>query len=251
MGLPLCTPPSLKNSSVQDELAGAEADVIIVVAYGLILPASILRLPKYGCINLHASLLPRWRGAAPIQRALLAGDEKTGISIMQMDEGLDTGPILAQASLRIEPSHTAGMIHDKLSALGADCLLKSLELIEKEPVVAKEQEGEATYAEKIDKSEARIDWSCSAVEIDRKVRALNPWPGAWFSYQGNRIKIICGEIKEGFVAPGQSSDDKLSIGCGEGIYRITRLQRIGKKPQESADFLRGFPVPQGSMMDDI
>ena len=249
LGLNVHTPDSLKNSGAQEELAKIGADLIVVVAYGLILPEAILTATDHGCINLHASLLPRWRGAAPIQRAILAGDDETGISIMQMDSGLDTGPVIAQSAIPIDAGDTAATLHDKLAALGSQSLLECLERLANGPLLASAQVGDATYAEKIEKSEAQISWDQTASEIDRKVRAFNPWPGAWFSLNGNRAKLLEGQIESGSAEPGQTNDDALSIGCGEGLYRITKLQLPGKKAQASAEFLRGFPVPAGLMMD--
>src|SRR5690606_3186377 len=221
-------------------------DVAVVVAYGLILPRAILEAPRLGCINVHASLLPRWRGAAPIQRALLAGDRETGVTIMQMDEGLDTGPTLLRRAVAIEKEDTAQTLHDRLAALGAEALVEALGALSRGALQPQPQEDSgATYAEKIRKEEGRLDWRLPARQLERQVRAFTPWPGAWFELEGERFKVLGAEVAEGEGAPGQVLDDELTIACGEGALRLTRLQRAGKAPMEAEALLRGFAIPPG------
>lgn len=249
-GLEMRTPATLKDENTQQEFAALELDVAVVASYGLILPTEILQAPKLGCINIHASLLPRWRGAAPIERAILAGDAETGISIMQMDAGLDTGDVLLTRSLEISPEDTAGVLEARLAELGAGMTVGALEKLEAGALTAVPQpEAGVTYAGKVEKSEARIDWRDSAEGIDRLVRAMNPAPGAWFEADGQRIKILSGEIvtdKSG--APGEVLDDALLVACGSGAYQAITVQRAGKGAMAAGDMLRGTPVAAGTRL---
>ncbi len=249
LGLSVRSPVSLKGAEEQAAFAALDADIGVVVAYGLILPQAILDAPRRGCLNIHASLLPRWRGAAPIQRAILAGDAETGVTIMQMDAGLDTGPMLLDGRVAIGPDMTAGMLHDALAALGARLIVEALDGIEAGTVVPTPQPEEGvTYAKKIDKAEARIDWSRPAAEIDRKIRAFAPWPGAWCEIAGERVKVLAAALADGAGAPGAVLDDRLTVACGTGAIRPTRLQRQGKGPADADAFLRGFAVSAGSQV---
>lgn len=248
-GVPVRTPVSLKSPEVQAEFADLKLDVAIVVAYGLILPSAILDAPKFGCLNLHASLLPRWRGAAPIQRAIMAGDEETGIAVMQMEAGLDTGPVLSETRVPITAETTAGSLHDVLAETGAELLLRTLARLEAPDLVATPQSSEGvTYAEKISKSEAKIDWRRSAIELDRHIRGLNPAPGAYFEYQGQRIKLLAATPVEGEGGPGTVLDDRLTVACGEGALRLITLQPAGKSAMDAASFLNGRPIAKGEVL---
>jgi methionyl-tRNA formyltransferase len=240
-GIEVRTPRTLKDAEEQRRFAALGLDAGIVVAYGLILPKPILDAPRRGCINVHASLLPRWRGAAPIQRALLAGDAETGVTIMQMDQGLDTGPMLLREAIPIGPRETAASLHDRLAALGARLLLRGLE--EQRPPTPQPEAG-VTYAAKIGKHEGRLDWRLSAAELDRVVRALD----AWFELGAERIKVLEAASEPGCAAPGTVVDTRLGIACGEGVLRPLRLQRAGRAPAALDEFLRGFPVPQGTVL---
>lgn len=249
LGIPVRTPKSFK--SVEEQLAFEElkADVAVVCAYGLILPISVLKAPKFGCINVHASLLPRWRGAAPIQRAIEAGDDVSGVTIMQMDAGLDTGDMLLKAEVPITPLTTAGMLHDQLSELGAKLIV---DVLDEMPVpIPQPQEG-ANYAQKIQKSEALINWNFPADIIERKIRAFNPFPGAYFICRGERIKIFEAVIEKPTdfsVLHGTVLDDNLLIGCGEGTaLRLKTVQREGKRITSAEDFLRGFELKKGALL---
>jgi methionyl-tRNA formyltransferase len=243
---PVRTPLTLRDPDEQEAFGRLNLDVAVVVAYGLILPRAILEAPRLGCINVHASLLPRWRGAAPIQRALLAGDRETGVTIMQMDEGLDTGPTLLRRAVAIEKEDTAQTLHDRLAALGAEALVEALGALSRGALQPQPQEDSgATYAEKIRKEEGRLDWRLPARQLERQVRAFTPWPGAWFELEGERFKVLGAEVAEGEGAPGQVLDDELTIACGEGALRLTRLQRAGKAPMEAEALLRGFAIPPG------
>ena len=239
-------PPSLKSAEEQERFAALEADLAVVAAYGLILPKAILNAPKNGCLNVHASLLPRWRGAAPVQRAILAGDPQTGITLMQMEAGLDTGPMLATARVQVD-GKTAGELTAELAEVGAQLMVGTL--TELHALHAVEQDDEqATYAKKIDKAEARIDWSKDAEQIERQVRAFAPAPGAFFEYQGERYRILSAEVAEGSGAPGEVLDDKLTIACAEGALRPLTLQRAGKPAMETAALLRGKAFPAGTTL---
>jgi methionyl-tRNA formyltransferase len=248
-GIPVRTPVSLKSAEVQAEFAELNLDAAIVVAYGLILPQAILDAPKYGCLNLHASLLPRWRGAAPIQRAIMAGEKETGIAVMQMEAGLDTGPILKEARVPITAETTAGSLHNELADKGATLLIETLERLGESDLVATPQAVDTvTYAEKISKSEAVIDWCRSAVELDRHVRGLNPTPGAYFEYQGQRIKVLVAAPVKGAGKPGEVLDDQLTIACGEGALKLITVQPAGKGAMDAAAFLNGRPVRKGEVL---
>lgn len=248
-GISVRTPTSLKSPEVQAEFAELQLDAAIVVAYGLILPQAILDTPKYGCLNLHASLLPRWRGAAPIQRAIMAGDSETGIAVMQMEAGLDTGPVLSEARVPITSETTAGTLHDELADAGATLMLETLECIGAPELVAMPQASKGvTYAEKISKSEAAIDWSRSATDLDRHIRGLNPAPGAFFDYKGQRIKLLKAAPVDGVGNPGEALDDHLTIACGEGALKLLILQPAGKGAMEAAAFLNGRPVAKGEVL---
>lgn len=248
LGLDVRTPVSLRPAAVQADFAALGAEVAVVVAYGLILPQAVLDTPKLGCLNIHASLLPRWRGAAPIHRAIMAGDAKTGVCIMQMEAGLDTGPVLLRREIDIAPEETTAILHDRLSALGATAIVEALEGLE--TLVAQPQHDEGvTYADKIDKAEARIDWTAPAVEIDRLIRGLSPFPGAWFEHGSARIKVLGSRLAEGSGGPGQLLDDRLTIACGEGAVQLTRLQRAGKGAQDAAEFQRGAGLAVGSVLE--
>lgn len=243
-GLPIFTPASLKSAEVQDQFRQLKLDAAVVAAYGLILPPPILEAPAYGCINVHASLLPRWRGAAPIHRAVLAGDRQTGITIMRMEEGLDTGPMLAWRGTDIGAEETSGQLHDRLARLGADLLVETLPGLADIQAEVQPEDG-VCYAAKIDKSEARLDWHKPAEDIDRQVRGLAPFPGAWTMIEGERIKILAGQAVMNSGEPGLVLDDRLTIGCGTGSYRVTLAQRPGKAPMEASALLRGFPIDAG------
>ena len=247
LGSEVRTPRSLRNSEEQARFAELDADLAVVAAYGLILPKPILQAPRLGCVNIHASLLPRWRGAAPIQRAILAGDTVSGVTIMQMDEGLDTGPMLLTRKLLLDRKN-AGQVTEALAELGADALLAWLNDRTGYRPQPQPEDG-ATYAPKIDKSEARIDWSRTAEEIDRQVRALAPWPGAWFEANGDRVKLleaVPGNDTSGH--PGQVLDDSLNITAGAGYIRPLKVQRAGKSAMTPGELLRGFPIPKGTIL---
>jgi len=240
LGLPVRHPVSLRNPEAVAEFAALGADVAVVVAYGLILPQAVLDAPRLGCLNIHASLLPRWRGAAPIHRAIMAGDRETGVCIMQMEAGLDTGPVLLRAAVEIGAEETTADLHDRLSALGARLILEALEQLPL-PAVPQPEEG-VTYAAKIDKAEARVDWTCPAVEVDRLIRGLSPFPGAWVEVNGERVKLLRSRLAEGQGAPGQVLHG-FTLACGEGAVEITEAQREGKRPMPAAEVLRGLNLP--------
>ncbi|MCL6284566.1 methionyl-tRNA formyltransferase [Ruegeria sp. 2012CJ41-6] len=247
LGLEVRHPISLKSAEEQAAFAALNADVAVVVAYGLILPQAILDAPARGCLNIHASLLPRWRGAAPIHRAIMAGDAQTGICIMQMEAGLDTGPVLLRQTTGIGASETTGALHDRLSDLGAGLIVKALERLDQLTPEPQPDAG-VTYASKIDKGEAKVDWTRPAAEIDRQIRGLAPFPGAWTEIGGDRVKLLGSDLADGQGAPGEVLDDALTVACGEGAVALTRLQRAGKGAQDGETFLRGWPVPAGTML---
>lgn len=251
LGIPVRSPVTLRNVDEQVEFSGLNADVAVVCAYGLILPKPILEAPKHGCINVHASLLPRWRGAAPIQRSIEAGDSETGITIMQMDVGLDTGDMLMSGVVPITEETTTPLLHDKLATMGADLMIKTLATLDtilpqKQPI-----EG-VTYAAKLEKREGLIDWTKSADEIGRKVRAFMPVPGTYFMYKEERIKVLAaralGDITEE-VAGTVISQMPLCVACGTGVLELLRLQREGKKPVEASDFQKGYTLRQGERLE--
>lgn len=245
LGLEVRTPISLRTAQAQENFAALKADVAVVVAYGLILPLAILDAPARGCLNIHASLLPRWRGAAPIHRAIMAGDAQTGVCIMQMDAGLDTGPVLLRASLDIGVEETTAQVHDLLSVLGAGLIVQALERLDELTPQAQPQTG-VSYAAKIDKAEARIDWSLSAVEVDRLIRGLSPFPGAWFEHEGARIKVLGSAVVQGQGRVGHVLNDALHVACGRDAVALTRLQRAGKDAQDVDVFQRGAGIVVGT-----
>jgi methionyl-tRNA formyltransferase len=247
-GLTVRDPVSLKSPDAQAGFAALDLDAAIVVAYGLLLPKPILDAPRLGCFNLHGSLLPRWRGAAPIQRSIMAGDSETGVMVMRMEEGLDTGPVLMAERTPIGRK-TYGDLHDELSRLGADLMARTLGAMERGSIAQHPQPADgATYAKKIDKSEARIDWSKSAREIDCLIRGLSPTPGAWTELNGERIKILNAEPASGSGTPGTTLDDTLTIATGDGVLKLLRIQRAGKSAMDVKDVLRGFVVPRGQQL---
>ena len=247
-GLPVRTPLSLKGEAEQAEFAALGLDAAIVVAYGLLLPKPILDAPALGCFNMHGSLLPRWRGAAPIQRAVMAGDAETGVMVMQMEEGLDTGPVLMAERVAVGRK-TSGELASELSRLGADLMVRSLGALERGGVTAVPQsEDGVTYAKKILKDEARIDWTKSAYEIDCLVRGISPFPGAWTEVNGERLKVLYAEPVSGNGAPGTALDDALTIACGSGALRLRKVQRAGGKAMEADALLKGFAVPRGTQL---
>jgi len=248
-GLPVRTPKTLKDTEAQRGFVALDADAGVVAAYGLILPPAVVHGPRLGCFNVHASLLPRWRGAAPIQRAILAGDTETGVTIMQVDDGLDTGPTVLAGRVPITPDTTAADLHDSLAALGAKMMVEALAGIADGTLVPVPQTEEgATYASKLQRDEGRLDWSRPAEELHRAVRALNPWPGVWFEHDGQRIKVLAAEIDGQSGEPGTVLDDRMTIASGDGALRPLVVQRPGKAPAEAAAFLRGYDLPVGTRL---
>lgn len=247
LGIEVRTPASLKSEEEQQAFRDLGLNVAVVAAYGLILPQAILDTPEFGCLNIHASLLPRWRGAAPIERAILAGDEKTGICIMQMEAGLDTGPVLLQGETDILKDDTGQSLHDRLAQMGARLIVDALASLEAlEP--AHQDDAKATYASKIDKSEARLDFSKTAEELDRVIRAFNPRPGAFFELKGERIKLLEAEILDLNGPAGTTLDECFTIACSKGALKPILLQRAGKKAMHLDDVLRGFSIPKGTVL---
>jgi methionyl-tRNA formyltransferase len=248
--LPIFTPETLKGADATATMRTHGGDAAVVVAYGLILPRPILDVFPRRFFNLHASRLPRWRGAAPIQRAIMAGDEKTGVMVMRMEEGLDTGPVVRQKTVKIEPDATAGDLHDMLSRLGADLTLSALVALQKRTLRTNPQvDADATYAHKIDKNETRIDWTRPWNEVHNHCRGLSPFPGAWCELAGaGRVKILRTTKGEGSGPPGRVLDDKLTIACGSGAVRLLQLQRAGKQPMAADEFLRGTPVAPATVL---
>ncbi|MDG1802027.1 MAG: methionyl-tRNA formyltransferase, partial [Paracoccaceae bacterium] len=241
LGIEVRHPVSIKGPQELADFAALEADIAVVVAYGLILPQAVLDAPKWGCLNIHASLLPRWRGAAPIHRAILAGDAETGVCIMQMEAGLDTGPVLSRESFAIGDEETTGELHDRLSALGARMIVDALA---RDDVMAVSQDAEGvTYAAKIDKAEARVDWNLSAAQVSAHIRGLSPFPGAWIEVAGERVKLLGARVVDGSGAAGAVLDG-FTVACGEGAVEITRAQRAGKKPMDAAEVLKGLTLPR-------
>ena len=249
-GLPVHTPETLRDADEQRRFAELGLDVAVVAAYGLILPESILAVPRLGCLNVHASLLPRWRGAAPIERAILAGDRETGITIMQMDEGLDTGPVLLTARVPITQESTAAMLREALADIGARLLVKALPGLMTGTLRATPQAKDGvTHARKLDRQEGRLNWRSPAVQLERLVRALNPQPGVWFEHGGERIKVLAAEVIERAGPPGIILDERLTVACREAALRLTLLQRAGRVPTPAESFLRGYPLPPGTQLD--
>src|ERR1700742_2347307 len=247
LGIPVLTPSTLKTSEALEECRAHRADAAVVVAYGMILPQAILDAPKFGCFNLHASLLPRWRGAAPINRAIMAGDAETGVMVMKMDAGLDTGDVAMAERLAITDAMTAADLHDALAPLGGDLMVRAMGALERGMLQLKPQPGEGvTYAAKIDKAEARIDWNRPAFDVLRHIHGLSPFPGAWCDMPldgtGQRVKILRCEIAKVAGAPGHLRDDRLTVASRDGAVRILELQRAGKQPMKAEEFLRGTPL---------
>ena len=248
LGLVVRSPVSLKEPAAQTEFAELEADAAVVAAYGLILPAAILAAPRLGCVNIHASLLPRWRGAAPIQRVILAGDQETGITVMQMDEGLDTGAILTRRAITIGDDD-AGALHDRLATLGGELIVEALDGLATDALVAIPQpEAGVTYAKKLTRDEEAIDWHRPAVDIVRQVRAFAPRPGAHFTLDGEAWKLLGGSVAGMAGISGTVLDDHLTVACGKDSVAMERVQRPGRKPMAVADALRGHPVPAGTVL---
>ena len=253
LGIAVRTPVSMRDPAEIEAFAALDLDAAVVVAFGQILPAAILEAPRLGAYNLHASLLPRWRGAAPIQRAIMAGDAMTGAQVMRMTEGLDEGPVIASAALRIDAAETAGTLHDRLAVAGAALLVEAMAAVElgEARAVAQASDG-ATYARKIKPAEARIDWTKPAAEVDAHIRGLSPFPGAWFEAPSERglvrVKALLSRLEDGEGAPGTVLDSALAIACGSGSVRILRAQREGRGPQDAGDFVRGFAIAVGSRL---
>ncbi|CDZ36439.1 Methionyl-tRNA formyltransferase [Neorhizobium galegae bv. officinalis] len=253
LGIPVFTPVNFKDPEEREKFRGLKADVAVVVAYGLLLPEAILTGTQLGCYNGHASLLPRWRGAAPIQRAIMAGDRKTGMMVMQMEKGLDTGPVALTKEVEIGENMTAGELHDKLMLVGARAMVEAMEKLEADdlPLTPQSPEG-VLYAAKIDKGETRIDFSKPAADVHNHIRGLSPFPGAWFEAEINgkleRVKVLLSEIGEGQGEPGTVLDDALTLACGAGAVRLLKLQKAGGKPLAAAEFLRGTPLGPGTRL---
>ena len=243
LGIPTRHPTNLRTPQALADFAALRADIAVVVAYGLMLPQAILDVPTKGCLNIHASLLPRWRGAAPIHRAIMAGDTETGICIMQMEAGLDTGPVMMRQTMAIDAGDTTADLHDRLAGLAADLILKALDTL---PTPVPQPAEGVTYASKIDKAEAHIDWHRPAVEVDRLIRGLSPFPGAWCDVGGERVKLLRSRLAAGQGAAGavlNKGPEQVVIACGRGAIEVTLAQREGKKPMQIADFMRGFALP--------
>jgi len=249
LGIPVHTPKTLRDMAEQEKFAALDLDVAIVAAYGLILPPAILNAPKYGCINIHGSLLPRWRGAAPIQRAILAGDTETGITIMQMDAGLDTGAMLIRDSVAITPQTTAQRLHDALAQMGGRLIVQTLADLAVGKLHATPQPPEgATYAAKLTREDGKIDWGQPASNIERQLRALHPWPGCFFTVNGETIKLLAAEMIDKSDTPGRLIDDQFTVACGIGALRLKTVQRAGKSAIDGASLLRGLRLPTGSSL---
>ena len=250
LAIPVFTPRTLRDDSEQARFGEHRADAAVVVAYGLILPKAILEAPRLGCFNVHASLLPRWRGAAPINRAVIAGDKESGVTIMQMDEGLDTGAMALGERVAVGPDDTAGDLHDVLARVGAGLMTRTLAAAERGSLqLTPQPEQGVTYAEKIAKSETRIDWSRPAAAVHNHIRGLSPWPGAWFEHDGVRVKVLRSTLAQGTGAPGSVMDDRLTIACGESAVRLIQVQRAGKQPMGADEFSRGARIGRGARLD--
>ena len=248
LGLTVHNPTSFKSDKDRTIFRKLKADIAIVVAYGLILPNQILSAPKFGCLNIHASLLPRWRGAAPIQRAIMEGDDETGVCIMKMEEGLDTGPVLSSRKIQIKENDNAKILSERLSLVGSKLIVEVLDALSEFKAYSQSAAG-VTYARKIEKSETKIDWSLPAKTINRKIRALSPFPGAWAEINGERIKLLASKVINKENEPGMILDKGFSIACGQKAVEITEAQRPGKSAQKSDVFLRGFRLQKGSKLD--
>ena len=248
LGLTVHNPTSFKSDKDRTIFRKLKADIAIVVAYGLILPNQILSAPKFGCLNIHASLLPRWRGAAPIQRAIMEGDDETGVCIMKMEEGLDTGPVLSSRKIQIKENDNAKILSERLSLVGSKLIVEVLDALSEFKAYSQSAAG-VTYARKIEKSETKIDWSLPAKTINRKIRALSPFPGAWTEINGERIKLLASKVINKENEPGMILDKGFSIACGQKAVEITEAQRPGKSAQKSDIFLRGFRLQKGSKLD--
>ena len=246
LGLLVRSPLSLRQEDAQADFAALGLDVAIVAAYGLILPPAVLNAPVHGCLNVHGSLLPRWRGAAPVQRAILAGDSTTGVMVMQMEAGLDTGPVRATTEIEIRDK-TTGQLTQELAELGAELMVRTLADMEAFPCVAQPEDG-VTYAAKIDKAETKLNFSVSAEAVERQIRAFSPAPGAWFEFEGERYRILAADIVTANGATGTIMDDQLTIACNTNAIRPTRIQRAGKPAMPTADLLRGKAIPAGSIL---
>ncbi len=242
LGLPVRHPVSLKGAAEQADFASLATDIAVVVAYGLLLPQAVLDAPARGCLNIHASLLPRWRGAAPIYRAILAGDAETGVCIMQMDAGLDTGPVLLREATEIGPEDTTGDLHDRLAVLGGGLVVRALAKVDALSPVPQSEEG-ITYARKIDKAEARVDWTRPAQDIDRQIRGLSPFPGAWCDVNAERVKLLRSRLTTGAGVPGTHLGS-FRIACGDGAIQVLEAQREGKRPMTADEILRGMDLPE-------
>ena len=247
LGLTVRHPVSLKEAEAQADFAALDADIAVVVAYGLILPQTVLDAPAMGCLNIHASLLPRWRGAAPIHRAIMAGDTETGVCIMQMEAGLDTGPVLLREATPIGPEETTALLHDRLSAMGAALIVQALAQLPDLSPVPQPPDG-VTYAAKIDKAEARIDWTRPAAQVGQLIRGLSTFPGAWFQDGADRIKVLGARLADGQGTPGEVLDDTLRVACGAGAVQLTKLQRAGKSAQDVVTFQRGRGIAPGTLL---
>jgi methionyl-tRNA formyltransferase len=245
-GIPVHTPVSLRNPEEQARFAALGADIAVVAAYGLILPVAVLEAPRHGCLNIHGSLLPRWRGAAPVQRAILAGDAETGVGIMRMEAGLDTGPVLLEGRTPVD-GKTAGELTAELAEMGARLMVQVLADLAAYPEAPQPEDG-VTYAKKIDKAEARLDFSQDAAQVERQVRAFAPVPGAFFELGGERCKVLAAELAEGHGEAGVTIDDALTIACGSGAIRPTLVQRAGRPAMATADLLRGWAIPAGTRL---
>jgi methionyl-tRNA formyltransferase len=249
LGLEVRTPRTLRDEAVQAAFEELKSDLAVVAAYGLLLPRPILDAPRLGCINLHASLLPRWRGASPIQHAILAGDTETGVSIFEMEPSLDSGPILATERVPVATDITAGQLHDELALLAAELVLRVVDGLAEGRLRAKPQPTEGvTYAPKLEKAHGRLDWVRPAIELERQLRALTPWPGCWTTLEGERLRVLSARVVTEAGEPGLVLDDRLTVACGRDALRLIRLQRPGGKPLEAAPFLRGLPIPPGTRL---